>query len=58
MRRTLAAIAAMSLAVTACGTDSRPKAFPGSATDKARELIRREEALGVRLQRGTFAPRR
>jgi hypothetical protein len=47
MRAVLLVIAIASLSLAGCGKDSPPKAFPGSAADKARELIRREDAAGL-----------
>jgi len=49
MRRAVGLLVTVSLSVAACGKSSPPKAFPGTATDKARELVRREAALGVRV---------
>ena len=45
MPRILAALVVASLALAACGKDSPPKAFPGTALDKATELTRREAEL-------------
>ena len=43
----MVAIVVAGLALAGCGKDSPPKAFPGSALDKAKELTRREAELGL-----------
>ena len=48
MRRLHVALVVAVLAFGACGGHSEPKPVPGSALDKAKEYVRRADALGLR----------
>jgi hypothetical protein len=47
MERIVALIAVASLGIVGCSGSSPPKAFPGTATDKARELVRLQKREGL-----------
>ena len=48
MSRVVVVIAAASLGIVGCGGSSAPKAFPGNATEKAKELVRLQKLNGLR----------